>query len=191
VDSKTLHSTGASSMPLPFDFSGETVFVIGNGPSAETFGDFEQLRGRSVIVLNAAVRFAPWAPYWASSEKLFWRDFAPELCPDFTGLKLSPHRQPPDLDVVTIPARGFGHLDREAFWGRAWSGTSDYYALQLAYYGRAARIRLIGVDLEPRNELEARIFPQRRERLKWAILKLRRAGVKVEGFENDCLSVSC
>ena len=78
---------------------------------------------------------------------IFWRDMAPALCPDYSGAKLSPHRQPPELRIMTMPGHGFGYLDDSPVARRQWRGTSDYYALQLAFYGGAAFVALLGVDL--------------------------------------------
>ena len=82
---------------------------------------------------------------------IFWRDMAPALCPDYSGVKLSPHKQPPELRIMTLIGHGFGYLDESPIAGRQWRGTSDYFALQLAYYGRAAQIGLVGIDLVPTN----------------------------------------
>ena len=110
---------------------------------------------------------------------LFWRDYAPALCPDYGGVKLSPHRQPPEMRIMTMPGHGFGYLDDSPIAGRQWRGTSDYFALQLAHYWRAAQIGLVGVDLIPANRREAGIFGKRRECLKWVIGELSRRGVEV------------
>jgi len=161
------------------DFGGRTFFVLADGPSAGRYKSLDKLRGRPVIALNAAIRRAPWAPYWASSERLFWRDHAPTLCPDYGGVKLSPHQQPPELRIQTLPGHGFGHLDDSPIAGRQWRGTSDYFALQVAHYWRAAQIGLVGLDLVPASSREAGCFDKRRLRLAWLCGELFGRGVKV------------
>ena len=161
------------------DFGGKTVFILGDGPSAGRYKSLDKLRGRPIIALNAAIRRAPWAPYWASSERLFWRDYAPTLCPDYEGVKLSPHKQPPELRITTLPGHGFGYLDDSPIAGRQWRGTSDYYALQLAHYWRAAQIALLGIDLVSTNTGAAGIFDKRRLELAWLCGELSGRGVKV------------
>jgi len=168
------------------DFGGRTFFVLADGPSAGRYKSLDKLRGRPVIALNAAIRRAPWAPYWASSERLFWRDHAPTLCPDYGGVKLSPHQQPPELRIQTLPGHGFGHLDDSPIAGRQWRGTSDYFALQVAHYWRAAQIGLVGLDLVPTNSREAGIFDKRRLRLAWLFGELSRRGVKVFTLTRGC-----
>jgi len=58
---------------------------------------------------------------------------------------------------VTVSGHGLGYLDESPIAGRQWRGTSDYFALQVAHYWRAAQIGLVGVDLSPTNTRGRRV----------------------------------
>lgn len=49
---------------------GETVFLVGGGPSLEGF-DFNKLKHEEVIVVNKALFDVPWAKYFITMDRLF------------------------------------------------------------------------------------------------------------------------
>lgn len=54
--------TKAAFWSVPREWPGETVFIVGGGPSVLGV-DLETLRGRRVIVINSSVYKAPWADF--------------------------------------------------------------------------------------------------------------------------------
>jgi hypothetical protein len=57
--------------PVPREWPGETVFVIGGGPSL-LGQDLEALRGRRTIVINSSVFAAPWADILFFGDQRWW-----------------------------------------------------------------------------------------------------------------------
>jgi len=129
---------------------GETVYVVGKGPSLIGF-DFEKLRGRAVIVINSVVRRMPFAPYWIfydnhwfAAHVEYFREFEGDLifARNFNGTIL-----PRDGRIVfyqemltRIPARRFGE---PLYYGNS----TAVAATNLAAVMGAARIELLGMDL--------------------------------------------
>lgn len=112
---------------------GRTVFVVGGGPSLKGF-DFDRLRHRNVVALNAAGEDLPWAdllffksPDWRECRALIagWRGIAATTSAD-PSLPASVWQVPRDL------------LPR--------ARTSGQLAVSLAVRIGAARIVLLGFD---------------------------------------------
>jgi hypothetical protein len=58
---------------VPREWPGETVFIVGGGPSV-LGQDLEALRGRRVIVINSSVYAAPWADFLYFGDWRWWNE---------------------------------------------------------------------------------------------------------------------
>ena len=58
---------------VPREWPGETVFIIGGGPSV-LGADLEALRGRRVIVINSSVYAVPWADILFFGDWRWWNE---------------------------------------------------------------------------------------------------------------------
>jgi hypothetical protein len=58
---------------VPREWSGETAFIIGGGPSV-LGQDLELLRGRRVIVINSSVYKVPWADFLYFGDWRWWNE---------------------------------------------------------------------------------------------------------------------
>jgi len=56
---------------VPRLWPGETVFIIGGGPSVRG-QNIEALRGRRVIAINSSYLVAPWADYLIFADERWW-----------------------------------------------------------------------------------------------------------------------
>ena len=59
--------------PVPREWEGETVFIVGGGPSVLGV-DLEVLRGRRVIVINSSVYAVPWADFLYFGDWRWWNE---------------------------------------------------------------------------------------------------------------------
>lgn len=129
-------------------WTNRSVFLIGGGPSLTGF-DFECLRGRGVVVaINDAFRYVPWADACFSIDMLWLRNRATELR-TFTGERIAAvpdyFRFQPQLPFLTKYRRvsrvGFNRTN-------IYTGdNSGYAALHLALMRNAARVALLGFDM--------------------------------------------
>ncbi|AMS41166.1 hypothetical protein [Aminobacter aminovorans] len=134
-------------------FAGETVFVIGGGPSLAGF-DFSRLAGRRVIAVNSAGYDAPWA------DILFFHDnswFEEErnraLVDGWSGLvmtvsrhaKLAAPERVMRVEIAQRPDFPIGQGPIKA--GRS----SGQTAVSLAVAMGAAAVALLGFDMRDRN----------------------------------------
>lgn len=130
----------------PVRFS--TFVLIGGGPSL-TDADVEFVHGTqtTVIVINEAVRVAPWADilYAADRKWIDWHDGVP----GFNGYKYSIQSH----DTTTRPGwiimnnTGFDGLET-ASMGLRTGYNGGYQAIGLAYHLGAKRIILLGFDMK-------------------------------------------
>src|SRR5262245_45138593 len=58
---------------VPQEWSGETAFIVGGGPSV-LGQDLELLRGRRVIVINSSVFAVPWADFLYFGDWRWWHE---------------------------------------------------------------------------------------------------------------------
>jgi hypothetical protein len=58
---------------VPREWAGETVFIVGGGPSVLQ-QDLEALRGRRVIVINSSVYAVPWADFLYFGDWRWWNE---------------------------------------------------------------------------------------------------------------------
>jgi hypothetical protein len=126
---------------------GSTVVCIGSGPSL-TREDVEAVRGRArVIAINNGYQLAPWADALYASDGAWWRWH--EGAPTFGGLKFSLKGDGEIVDpgVMLLENRGLNGLESDPA-GLRHGKNSGYQAIGLAVHLGAARIVLLGYDLQ-------------------------------------------
>jgi hypothetical protein len=126
-------------------FEGETVYIIGGGPSLKNF-DFRQLTGSKTIAINKAILFQPWASvlYWTDVRFYSW--YKNEI-DNYKGLKfaLNPGSQYTKDIKILKKGKAYGlETDTQTL---AHGNNSGYAAINLAYHLGAKRIILLGFDM--------------------------------------------
>ena len=125
-------------------WKGETVFIIGGGPSLSKF-DFNRLKDKNTLAINKAVQTCPWADilYWTDSRVYSWlkNDIG-----KFKGDKytIKPFNTPPDVKVLKNTGTKGLELDPS---GIRHGNNSGYAAINLAYHLGVNRIVLLGFDM--------------------------------------------
>jgi hypothetical protein len=139
-----------SQVPVPRLWPGETVVCIGTGPSL-TQADVDYCRGRArVIAIKNAIEMAPWADalYGAGDDaggNTWWRRVGPTLT--FGGLRycLDPSAKAYASVLKMDRDGGLSSDPSKLCLGRH----SGYQAINLAVHFGAAKIVLLGYDLQP------------------------------------------
>lgn len=125
---------------------GETVVVLGTGPSL-TRADVDFCRGKSrVIAVNNAFELAPWADAMYAADAKFWRWV--KGAPDFAGMKFTVEPQKetwPGLQVLRNAGREGLANDPSAL---CTGYNSGYQAIGLATHLGASRVILLGFDMQ-------------------------------------------
>jgi hypothetical protein len=130
------------------NWEGETIALIGSGPTAKKAG-VDQLQGRAkVIAINESWQLAPWADMLYACDGNWWKLHAG--LQKFKGLKLSY-----DVDAcnmfrlkrVFIPDRTSDEILLEPLGHVGAGGNSGFQALNLAVQFGGRRILLIGYDM--------------------------------------------
>lgn len=116
-------------------WAGETVFVIGSGPSL-TKQDAQLTEGRKVIAVNCAIRLAPHAGALYAGDHKWWAHYGADWI-DFGGYRLSFNAQ---------ACEEFGCIPVPHFIGQVKS--SGYQAIWCAKLMGAKRIVLLGFDMK-------------------------------------------
>jgi hypothetical protein len=138
-------------------WKGETVYLIGGGPSLKGF-DLERLRGRVTVAVNDAAKYAPWATALFSLDRM-WIQERQGLISDFAGEVYLAVAEDFPFDRQAIP--GVTYLVRQRSLvglsddlGRIYmgGGNSGFGAFNLAYLKRASRIILLGYDCRDAGE---------------------------------------
>lgn len=150
------------SVAVPRAWAGETVAILATGPSL-TQADVDACRGLRVIAVNDAFRLAPWADCLYATDVSWWLTHQ-QTAPLFAGPKWS-------VDHVTWDAsrrERFPHVQRLANTGVTGidtdptglrhGGNSGYAALNLAVHYGAARILLLGYDLQHGDDGRTHFF---------------------------------
>jgi hypothetical protein len=126
-------------------FDGETVYIIGGGPSLKNF-DFRQLAGVRTIAINKAML------YHTQTDVLYWTDvrfytwYKNEI-DNYKGLKFALKAGSQYTNDISILKKGKAHgleTDRQTL---AHGNNSGYAAINLAYHLGARRIILLGFDM--------------------------------------------
>lgn len=139
---------------VPRSWPGQTVVCVATGPSL-TAEDVASLRGRwPVIVINDAYRLAPWADALYAADVKWWRWH--DGVPGFAGAKWSIEhsmwRGKDTLypDVQRLRNTGPSGLEHDPT-GLKNGRNSGFQAINLAVHYGAARIVLLGYDMQPRH----------------------------------------
>ena len=151
--SKTMHLRNAAQPSLgKIDYSvvnrlypGETIYIIGGGPSLKGF-DFNLLRGRRTIAINKAVIYAWHADilYWTDSRFYTW--FKNEV-DNYQGLKFALKAGSQYTKDINILKKGKPYGIEEDPGTLAHGFNSGYAAINLAYHLGAYKIILLGFDM--------------------------------------------
>lgn len=126
-------------------FEGETVYIIGGGPSLKNF-EFRQLTGARTIAINKALLF------YTQTDVLYWTDVRFYLwykneVDNYKGLKFALKAGSQYTSDVNILKKGKAYgleKDRQTL---AHGNNSGYAAINLAYHLGAKRIVLLGFDM--------------------------------------------
>lgn len=148
------------------DWNGETVAVIGAGPSAADLAP--HLRGRCrIIAINLSYRLVPDADVLYAADSAFWQHYHDAR--SFAGLKLSPDERSRLYCASVLPViiprdcgvrhermirEPIGHIGTGA-------GNSGFQAVNLAVQFGAARVLLAGLDYAGRHWHEDHPFTLR------------------------------
>ncbi len=126
-------------------FKGETIFIIGGGPSLRQF-DFNSLKIKKTIAINKAFYTIPFASavYWTDSRVYGW--YKKDI-DNFKGLKYTIGRNRDYSDDVTILRKGMKFGLEEKPDALAHGNNSGYAAINLAYHLGASKIVLLGFDM--------------------------------------------
>jgi len=125
-------------------FNGETVYIVGGGPSLNNF-DWNKLKNRNTIVINKAFYNLPTSQvmYWTDSRFYTW--YKTDI-DKFKGLKYTIRRSNYDENVMLLkkgPKHGLSILKDTLAHGN----NSGYAAINLAYLLGAKKIILLGFDM--------------------------------------------
>jgi hypothetical protein len=128
---------------------GETIAIIGSGPSAKKAGvDRLQYRTR-VIAINESWQLAPWADMIYACDGNWWK--LHDGLKRFKGLKVTYDTQAcdlyRDLHRIEIPDRKSDELLLEPLGYVGAGGNSGFQALNLAVQLGGKRILLVGYDM--------------------------------------------
>ena len=136
---------------VPKLWPGSTIICLGTGPSL-TQADVNLCRGRArVIAVKDAIRLAPWADVLYSGEIKWWRKYGTKL--QFEGLKYGIEDCDKNQAAAWAPLlkqTGMTGLERDP-GGLRTGKNSGYQAINLAMHFGAARIVLLGYDLQVRH----------------------------------------
>lgn len=130
---------------VPPEWTGETCFILGCGPSLRGF-DARVLRGRGrVIAVNDSFRLAPWADVLYACDARWWQTRRASVRDTWTGRRMVTLEN--QIDGV-LRLRNSGEDGLETDPGALRTGkNSGYQAIGLAYHFGASRIVLLGFDM--------------------------------------------
>lgn len=141
---------------VPRLWPGDTVVCLGGGPSL-TADDVRAVRDRArVIAVNNAYQLAPWADVLYAADAAWWA--LHRGVPTFGGLKYSLEaRSAVWPGVQVLQNTGNKGLEQEPT-GLRTGRNSGYQAINLAVHFGAARVVLLGYDMQTRPHEPAHWF---------------------------------
>ena len=130
---------------VPKLYDGETIYIIGGGPSLKNF-KFESLNGCRTIAINKAILFYPDADvlYWTDGRFYTW--YKNEV-DNYKGLKYSLKGGSQYTQDINILKKGEAHGLSKDPQTLSHGFNSGYAAINLAYHLGAKRIILLGFDM--------------------------------------------
>jgi hypothetical protein len=132
---------------VPQEWSGETAFILGGGPSLLGF-DAAVLEGRRIIAINRSYRLAPSADVLYFCDRSFWQHEGLHIKLEFRGRYIASICEPMgDPDVRHLRNTGHFGLERRRD-GLKHGSNSGYQAIGLARHFGATRIVLLGYDMQ-------------------------------------------
>lgn len=138
--------------------AGGTAVCIGGGPSL-TAEDVEYCRGRAdvVIAVNDAYKLAPWANALFAADAAWW--MVHKGAPGFRGLKYSLEATAArwGRDIVVLKRTGEDGLELSPT-GLRTGRNSGAAAINLAVHFGAARVLLLGYDMQAKNDAQSHWF---------------------------------
>lgn len=129
---------------VPRAWVGETVVCLASGPSL-TQADVDACHGLKVIAIKDCIRLAPRAAALYACDAKWWRAH-PETA-SYAGPKYALEHEPSRPDVTLL--RNTGMVGLETAGGLRTGQNSGYQAINLAVLYGAARILLLGYDMQP------------------------------------------
>jgi hypothetical protein len=132
---------------IPKIWEGQTVFVVGGGPSLVGF-NFEQLQGERIVAINLAFHKLPFAQFLFFADNRFWGWHEPSL------MRFQNHVCTTAMNVA--PPHPHFHRIKRDYDQTKWFSTeentvigkdSGAQAVNLAYHLGAQRIILLGFDM--------------------------------------------
>lgn len=139
---------------------GETAFILACGPSLRGF-DASVLRGRRVITINDSYQLATWADVLYACDARWWETRASVVAKAWQGgMRVTLENRIPG--VLRLRNTGESWLETEPD-GLRNGKNSGYQAIGLAYHLGAARIVLLGYDMQlgARSEMHWNARPER------------------------------
>jgi hypothetical protein len=135
---------------VPKLYPGATIAIVGGGPSL-TRDDVEHLEGRArVIVVNDGYRLAPWAEILYACDAKWWTWHRTGL-KGFRGRRYGLDAAARSMGVSILEGTGREGLELRP-WGVRTGHNSGYQAINVAVHLGAARIVLLGFDMQRGKE---------------------------------------
>jgi hypothetical protein len=130
-------------------FKGETIYIVGGGPSLQTF-NWDLLKTKKVIAINKAFKYITTADviYWTDSRLYNW--YKNEI-DSLACLKYTISQGAPYDDKVNLLKKGQRHGLEKDPSVLAHGDNSGYAAINLAYHLGASKIVLLGYDMGYNN----------------------------------------
>jgi|TARA_Y100000310_G_scaffold335800_2_gene418738 hypothetical protein len=177
--------------PVPQLWKGETVCILGSGPSAKA-ADADYVHGKArLIVVNNAFRLAPWADLLYACDFNWWQEYKNPRdgglsWVDFEGLLVSQDARA--VDALRVPSEDKPGLSLDPL--RIHQGANGgYQALNLAVLLGASRVLLLGFDMKGAhfhqdhpsglNNPDQQHYARWMENYQTTLPDLKRAGVEV------------
>lgn len=144
ITNKITNNNRSFGKVLPL-LKGETVYLIGGGPSLETF-NWDTLKTKKVIAINKSFKYVPWATaiYWTDARFYTWykKEIDELTCHKYTISHGAPYNE-----KVNVIKKGKRHgLEKDPRL-IAHGDNSGYAAINLAYHMGAKKIILLGYDM--------------------------------------------
>ena len=127
-------------------WKGETVYIIGGGPSLVDF-NWNSLNGKRTLAINKAITTYPNADalYWTDTRFYFWHK---KEVDNYAGLKFTIKYKEGYTDDILILNKGNSVGLSESTDSLCHGNNSGYAAINLAFLLGAKRIVLLGYDMK-------------------------------------------
>ena len=136
--------------PVPPEWTSETAFLIGGGPSVGDV-DLSVLRNRRVIAINNSWELVPRATVLYFCDEKWWGWNGAKVAEGFEGRYIvTPSQLIDDPRGRLVKLTGATGLETDPC-GLKHGSNSGYQAINLAYHFGAKRIVLLGYDMHTTN----------------------------------------